>query len=55
MAKQGMKRPEHTEENTHQKSDIVPEIQGAENKHNNSYNNNSNTGYSNNVRSHTED
>ena len=40
MAKQGMKRPERTEEKTHKKSDIVPEIQGAENKHNNSYSNN---------------
>ncbi len=52
MAKQGMKRPERTEEKTHKKSDIVPEIQGAENKHNNNYANNS---YSNNTRSNAED
>lgn len=49
MAKQGMKRPERTEEKTHKKPDIVPEIQGAAN---NSYSNN---GYRNNIQPHTED
>lgn len=47
MAKQGMKRPERTEEKPHKKSDIVPEIQGAENCRNNNCRSN--------VRSHTED
>ena len=51
MAKQGMKRPERTEEKTHKKSDIVPEIQGAENNRNNNYTRNS---YSNNTRSNAE-
>ena len=55
MAKQGMKRPERTEEKTHKKSDIVPEIQGAENRSNNNYSNNSNNSYTNNTRSYTED
>ena len=59
MAKQGMKRPERTEEKTHKKSDIVPEIQGTENRSNNSYSNNSysnnsNNNYSNNNQSNTE-
>lgn len=55
MAKQGMKRPERTEEKTHKKSDIVPEIQGTENRSNNSYSSNSNNNsYSNNVRSNTQ-
>ena len=46
MAKHDMKRPE---EKTHKKSDIVPEIQGTENRSNNSYSNNSNNNnYSNN-------
>ena len=55
MAKQGMKRPERTEEKTHKKSDIVPEIQGAENRSNNNYSNRSNNSCCNNVRSHSED
>ncbi len=43
MAKQDMKRPERTEEKTHKKSDIVPEIQGTENRsNNNNYSNSSN-------------
>jgi len=54
MAKQGMKRPERTEEQPHKKSDIVPEIQGTENRSNNNYSNNNSNSYTNNVRSNTK-